>query len=63
MKINKIKYQNSSKMSINKSMDSKRLLYKGNNHNNNIIHVNNNTKIIKTITAAFSNVLKFFTTA
>ena len=45
-KDNKIKYQNSSKMSINKSMDSKRLLYKGNNHNNNIIHVNNNTKII-----------------
>jgi hypothetical protein len=27
-------------------MDSKRLLSKGNNHNNNIIHVNNNTKII-----------------
>ena len=45
-KDNKIRYQNSSKMSINKSMDSKRLLYKGNNHNGNIIHVNNNTKII-----------------
>ncbi len=39
----KTKYNNSSKMSINKSMDSKRLLYKNNasNNNSNIIHVNN----------------------
>ena len=42
----KEKYQQLSKMSINKSMDSKRVLNKNNNINNNIIHMNNNGKII-----------------
>ena len=38
------KYHN--KISINKSMDSKRLLNKNYNYTNNIIHTNNNGKII-----------------
>ena len=42
----KEKYQQLSKMSINKSMDSKRVLNTNNNINNNIIHMNNNGKII-----------------